>query len=100
MIAKPHSFLFFLIIIIIIIIILRNFSASLIFNLHGQIKHDSCSFARSSLMQKIQSHAILIPSSFYSNSLQKSGDESVQIHQPFHLHTTSTIQLFLFYFNP
>jgi hypothetical protein len=98
MIAKPHSFLFFLIIIIIIIIILRNFSASLIFHLHGQIKHDSCSFARSSLMEKI--HGILIPSSFYSNSLQKSGDESVQIHQPFHLHTTSTIQLFLFYFNP
>jgi len=51
-------------------------------------------------LQLLWRNLILIPSSSYSNSLQKSGDESVQIHQPFHLHTTSTIQLFLFYLNP
>ena len=32
----------------------------------------------------------------------KLADESIQIHQPFHLHITSTIQLslFFFYLNP
>jgi hypothetical protein len=47
-------------------------------------------------LQLLWRNIILIPLSSYSNSLYKSRDESVQIHQPFHLHTTSTIQPFLF----